>query len=334
MISDHESGPGDGHTMTSVASPARNPTAPASTRAFLGPLALLGASALWGGMYPVMKHALLETQPFTLIALEYLVSMLVLFPIAAPRLLRTPPRILLKAVGMGLLWFASVSLVFVGLRETSPGLSAFIVIQTAVVTPILVGLSGGGWFDRRLGGAIALVLGGMAVIFLLGQEVVYAPATALIALAVVLLAVHMMVLGKLTHQAPASVLVWVQVAVTCIGAAAISFFAEQWPEIPSGLGTWTRVAMLYGGLGSSLIAVLLQTLGQRMTPVTHVGIFLSLESVFAVLLSIALGVESIGARTAGGFALVFAGTVLAQTGLRRKSAPAEITEPVELQAPL
>ncbi|MBU2600874.1 MAG: DMT family transporter [Actinobacteria bacterium] len=333
MTSDSESGPGEGRTDR-AASSARNATARASTHTLLGPLALLAASALWGGMYPVMKRALLETQPFTLITLEYLVAVLVLLPVAAPRLRRTPPTILLKALGMGLLWFGGVSLVFLGLRETSAGLSAFIVIQTAVVTPILVGLSGGGWFDRRLGGAIVLVLGGMAVIFLLGEEVAFAPATALIALAVVLLSVHMIVLGKLTHQAPAPVLVWVQVAVTCGGAAVISFFAEQWPAVPSGLGPWTRAAILYGGLGSSLLAVLLQTLGQRITPVTHVGIFLSLESVFAVLLSIALGVESLEARTALGFTLVFAGTVLAQTGLRRESAAAAVEEQLELQAPL
>jgi drug/metabolite transporter (DMT)-like permease len=80
--------------------------------------------------------------------------------------------------------------------------------------------------------------------------------------------------------------------------------------------------------------VLLQALGQRRTPVTHVGIFLSLESVFAVALSIILGVESLHARTALGFALVFAGTVLAQTGLRTTRTPAALEEKLELQAPL
>ncbi|MHB8869540.1 MAG: DMT family transporter [Thermoleophilia bacterium] len=305
------------------------------TYSLLGPFALLAASALWGGMYPVMKRALVETHPFVLITLEYAVAVVVLLPFAWPRLRRTPGMILVKAVGMGLLWLAAVGMVFLGLRVTSPGPSAFIVVQTAVVTPILVGLTGGGWFDRRLGTAILLVLGGMGVIFLMGEAVTFGAATALIALAVVFLSAHMMVLGKLTHRAPAPVLVWVQVATTCAGAFVISLFATRWPALPSGLGTWSWVAILYGGLGSSLLAVLLQTLGQRRTPVTHVGIFLSLESVFAVLLSIVLGVESLHGRTALGFSLVFVGTVLAQTGLREPRVPAvALEEELELRAPL
>lgn len=333
MTPDAQNSPTAGPTDL-VAPRARNTATRASSHTLLGPLALLMASAIWGGMYPVMKRALVETQPFVLITLEYLVAVVVLLPIAAPRFRRTPPAVLLKAVGMGVLWLGAVSLVFVGLRATSPGLSAFIVVQTAVVTPFLVGLTGGGWFDRRLGAAILLVLGGMGVIFLLGEEVTFAPATALIAPAVMLLSVHMMVLGKLTHQAPAPVLVWVQVATTCGGAFFISLLGEPWPTLPSGLGPWSLAAVLYGGLGSSLLAVLLQALGQRRTPVTHVGIFLSLESVFAVAISIILGVESLHARTALGFALVFAGTVLAQTGLRIALAPATLEEKLELQSPL
>ena len=299
---------------------------------FSGPLALLGASAVWGGMYSVMKVALATVPALVLICLEYALATAVLIPFAGPALVRTRPRLLVKAAGMGLLWFASVSLVFLGLRTTSPGLSAFIVVQTAVVTPLLVGLTGGGWFDRKLGGAIVLVLAGMAVIFLPRERPAYSAATLLIGLAVVLLSAHMMVLGRLTHQVRALVLVLVQVGVTASAALAASLVFQTWPEVPRGFGPPALVAILYGGLGSSLLGFLLQTLGQRHTPISHVGLFLSLESVFAVLISATLGVERVSFSMLAGFGLVFAGTLLARAGVRTPAPPPD--EPLELAPPL
>jgi drug/metabolite transporter (DMT)-like permease len=279
----------------------------------------------------VVKVALVGFPPFVLIACEYLLASAILLPVAGRSLLRTDPRVLLKAVGMGLLWLAGVCLMFVAMRTTSPSLSAFMVGQTVVITPLLVWTTGGGWPGGRFAGAVALVVGGMATLLLWGGELAYSGATALVLLAAIIYSVHIMVLGSLTHQAKALVLVLVQVLVTAAGSLILSLAFERWPAFPREFTRPAWMLILYGGIASSLLAFLLQTLGQRRTPTSRVGMYVGLESVFALIISVAVGLEALTWRMALGFSLVFAGTMLAQSGRRSRRCPDPLEEEPQLE---
>jgi drug/metabolite transporter (DMT)-like permease len=166
-----------------------------------------------------------------------------------------------------------------------------------------------------------LVVGGMAALLLWGGGVTYSAATVLVFLAAVIYSVHIMVLGRITHQAKALVLVLEQVTITALGSLALSLVFERWPAFPREFSRSAWVLILYGGIASSLLAFLLQTLGQRRTPTTHVGIYVGLESVFGLVIAVALGLDTLGWRMALGCGLVFAGIMLAQVGRRGRAQP-------------
>lgn len=289
----------------------------------LGPIALLSAATLWGGSYSVNKIALEEVHPLFLVAAHNVVAFVAILPWAVRSGLRTPPRLLLGAGGLGLLTFASAVCLLWGLTGTSPGLAAFIIVQLSIVTPLLAALLGQGTIARGLGLAIVLVLTGMAFVFLLGERTAYSAVTLTIPLATLLLSFHMLSVNALTHRARALVLVCVQAGVSAVLASALAVLLGLLPEGAGDFPPSVVFAILYGGLATSFGAYLLQTLGQRRTPVTHAGIFISLESVIALTISVLVGLEALGAKRMVGFALIFAGTVVAQLDASRLQREAE-----------
>ena len=76
-----------------------------------------------------------------------------------------------------------------------------------------------------------------------------------------------------------------------------------------------------------VVAYLLMALGQRYTPPTLAGLLMSLEAVFALIVSIIVGYDSLTLRTFVGFALVFAGTTVARLGSERTGIAAEPAPP-------
>ncbi|GAB4249180.1 MAG: DMT family transporter [Thermoleophilia bacterium] len=289
----------------------------------LGPAALLTAASLWGGSYSVNKVALEVVHPLFLIAAHNLVAVTAMAPWAARDAFRTGLRPLLGAAGMGLLTFAAAVCLLGGLTGTSPGLAAFIIVQLSIVTPLLAALFSQGAITRRLGLAILFVVAGMVFVFLLGERTAYSRATLLVPIATLLLSFHMLALDKLTHRMKALVLVWVQAGVTAGLALTLTLALGHWPSIPWELPGRVFLAAFYGGLAGSFGAYLLQTLGQRRTPVTHAGIFISLESVIALVISVLAGLESLGPRRFLGFALILTGTVIAQLDAGRLQAEAQ-----------
>lgn len=298
-----------------------------------GPLALVGAATAWGTMYSITKYALEFVHPLSLISVQNLLALAVLLPLTLPVLRRLPRHLLLKSAGMGLIATAASVCLFVGLDGTSPGLSAFIIAQLSIVTPLLAALLGQGSIDRRLGASILLVGSGMAIVFLLGEPTAYSRSTVVLPLATLFLSIHMLVVNRLTHQVQALALVAVQTLVTGTITLILSLALGLWPNDPAGLGGWVLLAVIYGGLVATLGGFLLQTLGQRRTPVTHAGVFISLEGVIALTVSVAAGLETLGTRRLSGFALVFVGTLLAQLDAGRVQTEAETTR-AELGPPV
>jgi drug/metabolite transporter (DMT)-like permease len=307
---------------------------PAAGSSLAGPLALLAAALIWGGSYSIIKLAVVSLPPLVLVACEYCLATLLLLPFALKRALRTPRRELGIAALLGLMWLAAAFTLFAALKSINPGLAAFLVTQTSIVTPILVGLTGGGWPNTRLWIALGVVLVGMGLIFLWGQALGLGFGVVLAIICMFALALHILVLNRVARKTDAVVLVLVQTAVTGAGGLILSLFLAKWPQIPSGFTIHGLTAIIYGAVGSSVLALLFQTLGQRRTPVSHVGLFLSFEGVFALIISIIAGIDRLTLPAGMGFAVVFGGTVLAHTGLRRREPEAAATEGLELKPPV
>jgi drug/metabolite transporter (DMT)-like permease len=115
-------------------------------------------------------------------------------------------------------------------------------------------------------------------------------------------AAHMIALERWSRELPAAALSFAQMAVVMVLALPLALAFESAPREPTAR-SWAALAYL--GLVCSAAGFLGQTWGQRHTSPTRAGLLFSLESLFAALLSVAIGIESLSAlQWLGGLLLV------------------------------
>lgn len=130
--------------------------------------ALVVVAMLWGGSFVVVKSAVAEISPATLVAWRFSIATVVVL-LGRPRCLRgVRARTALRASALGGLFGAGFLLQSWGMQSTSVVFSAFITGSAVVMVPVIAWL----WFSRRMnasaGWAVALATVGLAVISLPG----------------------------------------------------------------------------------------------------------------------------------------------------------------------
>jgi drug/metabolite transporter (DMT)-like permease len=106
-------------------------------------------------------------------------------------------------------------------------------------------------------------------------------------------------------------LVQLQLTVCAVLAFVAAFSVEQPALFPGWEATG---AVIWTGVMGGIVAYVLMALGQRHTPPTLAGVLMSLEAVFALIVSILWGYDTLTWRTIIGFALIFAGCTIARLG--------------------
>ena len=109
-----------------------------------------------------------------------------------------------------------------------------------------------------------------------------------------------------------------------VGVAACSWLAglilepgPNWSNVPPE--GWASLAYLT--VACTTLALLFQNIGQAHIPPASASLLLSLEAVFGVAFSVALGAETLVPRIIVGFVLVFAAIVVSEVLPERLSKP-------------
>jgi drug/metabolite transporter (DMT)-like permease len=279
----------------------------------LAEFGLAMAGVIWGGNFVLVKAALGHMPPLYYIGLRFLVGAVLLAPISAGRLRRIDVRGLLLGCGVGVLLFGGFVLQTVGLKSVSPGMSGFITNLYVLAVPLMIGIATGRWPSPLVGVGVVVVVGGFAVLSLYGR-LGFGLGEALTLAAVVFWSLHILAVGHMSARMSAIALVQIQLAVCAVLSLIFAFVFEH-PVLFPG---WAGMGMvLWTGIMGSLVAYVLMAWGQRYTPPTLAGVLMSLEAVFALVVSIIWGYDTLTWRTVMGFILVFAGCTVARMGSDR-----------------
>jgi len=279
------------------------------------------AGVIWGGNFVLVKFAMGHMPPLYYLGLRFLVGALFLAPFSIGRLRRLNRRGWLLGCGVGALLFAGFVLQTVGLRTTSPGISGFLTGLYVIMVPLILGIFTGRWPSPLVGVGVVVVAGGLALLSLYG-EFGFGWGEILTLLATVFWALHILGVGYLSARISAIAFVQLQLTTCAVLALAASFIFERPPLFP---GWESTGAVLWTGIMGGLVAYMLMAVGQRYTPPTLAGVLMSLEAVFALVVSIIVGYDSLTLRTSIGFLLVFAGTTVAR--MASKEPPELAVEP-------
>jgi drug/metabolite transporter (DMT)-like permease len=276
-------------------------------------LVLLGVTVSWGGSFLVVKDALATIPPFTLIALRFALATAALglvFRGEAVALGRDAAgRSHWRTAGwIGALLFAGFALQTTGLVFTTPARSGFITATYVAMVPLLARVILKRALRKRV---LAAVLAAIVGLYLLtdprGSGANFGDALTL--LSALAFAAHMIALDRWSRELPLAALSFAQMATVAALALPFAFALER---APLALSAGSLGALVYLGLICSALGFLGQTWGQRHTSPTRVGLIFSLESLFAALLSVAIGVETLTPLQWLGGLLLLAGVTVGE----------------------
>ena len=270
---------------------------------------MLAAAMIWGSSFFVLKDALSDMPVFLLLAVRFSAGFGLLAALFHRRLRQMTREAVLHGVICGVLLFTAYAFQTFGLRETTPGKNAFLTTVYCVLVPFI------GWmlFKSRpsywnwLAAVICVI--GIGLVSL-NESLTMNRGDALTLVCGVFYALHVLAVGRYTRAEDAVALTTVQFGTAAVCNAALSLLTEQMPAaIPSG----AVLELCYLAVFPTTVAMLLQSVGQSVTPAAPAAILLSLESVFGVLFSVLFAGEQVTLRLLCGFALIFIAVIASET---------------------
>lgn len=282
-----------------------------------GRLALLTAAVIWGSSFIVMKDTVDHIPVFQLLAIRFTLAGLLLALLFRKRLMTSGKQLLSHGAVCGVLLLSAYATQTFGLMTTTPGTNAFLTAVYCVMVPFMAW----GFHRKRPTSynwvAAVLCIAGIGLISLSG-DLSIGLGEGMTLLSGVFYALHIMALSHFGERDDPVALTIVQFAVVALLSWAATLLTERGAAFPAP-AVWSQ--LLYLTVFATAATLVLQSVGQSLTPPSQSAILLSLESVFGVLFSVMLGKESLTLQLGCGFALIFVSVIISETQLaflRRK----------------
>src|SRR3954447_546784 len=284
----------------------------------LATVALLLVTACWGSTFFLIKDLLTRIPVLDFLAVRFAiatVALTLMFPRAFGSLDNQARR---RAVVLGLLYGFAQILQTAGLGHTSASVGGFITGMYVVCTPLFAAPL----LHQQIGavtwGAVLLAVAGLGVLTLNGFSVGYGEA--LILLAAMLYALHIVVLGAWSTVDEAMGMTIVQlgvITVVCLAAA-----LPHGVVLPDRVGDW--VSIVYMAVFAAAFALAAQTWAQAHLAPTRTAIIMTMEPVFAAVFAVLLGGEEATLRMLGGGVMVVAAMLVVEIAPRRRHVEGEV----------
>ena len=278
-------------------------------KALWGRLALLGAAMIWGSSFFVMKNAVDGIPVFLLLAIRFTIGCALLSLVCVKKWRHCGCRLLRHGAVVGVLLFLAYTAQTYGLKDTTPGKNAFLTAVYCVLVPFV------NWalLRRRPSRwnwlAAVMCLGGIGLVSLDGSLSMNR-GDALTLVGGVCYALHLVAVSRFGEEDDPVMLTMLQFGASAVWCWGLSLLTETMPH-PFPTNAWFELAYL--AVFATTAALLLQNVGQSVTPAAPAAILLSLESVFGVAFSVMLGAEGLTAQLVFGFALIFLAVVASET---------------------
>lgn len=287
-------------------------------------LALLTTAILWGTSLTFAKFAIDDIPTNTLLALRFTIAAPLTAIIFWKRIKTMTWHDAFVGFLGGTFLYSSYALQTFSINFTTPGRAAFLNATYCVFVPFLAYLVMRTKLDRFNIIASVCCFIGASLIGMTGGDVAdiqtqLSPTTVLMGDGIalvsgVLFALYIIVVGKYASNSDPIILTTMQFVTAAIEAWICRFAIQE--KITANIMDWKIIgSVIYLGLACTILALLLQGIGQKYTEPSTAAILLSTESIFGLIFPAIFGMEAITPLILLGFALVFAATIISETKL-------------------
>lgn len=290
----------------------------------LAELGLLIVTIIWGSGFVVVKSATGSLEPSAIVALRFAIATILMCIVFFPRLKRIDKSCIKAGALAGFLYFLAFYLQTLGAKYTTAGKNAFLTAIYVVLVPFLYWIIQKQRPDLYNVSAAFLCIIGIGLLSL-NADFSINQGDAFSLLGGVGFTAQIVATAILTQKQDPILLSVTQFGFATVFAAVTSLLTEP---IPTHLAPDTLTYILYLGVFSTMIALLLQTVCQKYVPASNASLIMSLESVFGCICGILFLHEELSGRILAGFALIFGAMLLSEvkpaflrSGFRRLSAP-------------
>ena len=274
-------------------------------------LLIIAATIIWGSSFVIVKDVTNSMPPAWILVVRFTAAAIIM----AVAFLKYRELYFERShVGFGLLFGLAMFLAYytqtIGITDTTPGKNAFLTGTYCVIVPFLAWLLLRRRPNRYNIVAAVLCIVGIGFISLDGSLTMrFGDAMTLVC--AVFYALHIILVSQFAQGRNIYVLtMWqfVGVAICSLIVGGLFEPMPDWAAVP--MDCW--VSLAYLAVACTTVALLFQNIGQAHLPPASAALLLSLEAVFGVAFSVALGAETLTLRIVFGFALVFVAIIVSE----------------------
>ena len=274
-------------------------------------LLIIAATIIWGSSFVIVKDVTNSMPPAWILVVRFTAAAIIM----AVAFLKYRELYFERShVGFGLLFGLAMFLAYytqtIGITDTTPGKNAFLTGTYCVIVPFLAWLLLRRRPNRYNIVAAVLCIVGIGFISLDGSLTMrFGDAMTLVC--AVFYALHIILVSQFAQGRNIYVLtMWqfVGVAICSLIVGGLFEPMPDWAAVP--MDCW--ISLAYLAVACTTVALLFQNIGQAHLPPASAALLLSLEAVFGVVFSVALGAETLTLRIVFGFALVFAAIIISE----------------------
>jgi len=288
-----------------------------------GEAALLFTTVIWGGTFAIIKSALGSISPMMFLTFRFSIATIIFLPFAIGRLKNLDKESIKRGLILGFLYFSGFASQTLGLNYTSATKSAFITGTFVIFTPIFQIT-----IEKKLptkGNIIGIILVAGGLIFLSSRgthflDVIHELGTNfnigdyLTLVCAVFYSLYIVYLDIVSKKIDTLSLVFMQIAVTAVGAiaGAMIFEASGIETVKFILNKDVIFAVIYTSILATILTTTLQTKFQKYTTPAKAGIIFSFEPIFASVVAFFLLSEKISNFGLVGCIFIFCGLLISE----------------------
>lgn len=282
-------------------------------RVRLAELIMIVVAIIWGTGFVVTKLAMDNgIGVYYLLFIRFLVASILLMFVIFLKKIKIKKEMLLPGIIQGVLLTLGYSIQTMALNYTTPAKNSVLTGLNVIFVPYILLI----FFRKKLDifTIISSILAFFGTLLLSGNISSFSEINKgdlLSMLCAIFFALYIIVIDKYANKINVFVMSFIQFFTVMILCLLLSLTKGEIKQLNStGL-----ISMIYLGVFGTFVAYNLQIMAQKVLSASRTVLFLSLEVVFGVLISIISGYDSFSLNILVGTLLVFAGIVIAETKL-------------------